>query len=156
MILAPRPKFYEHGSNTAGCCPAIKAALCSFLGGVFLVACRSELPILHPLKGGNACHFLLAACRPQFSDFKPLKDGEMLDNFFWVLFCPFPVPKWTFPVSNLTHLGPLSPPPPCLKRSAAQTTWIYPLKPTLDACRIFVLPLSRPFWFKISPFRCQT
>jgi hypothetical protein len=24
---------------------------------------------------------LLAACRPQFSDFKTLKEGEMLDNF---------------------------------------------------------------------------
>ncbi len=31
----PDRKFYEHGSNTAGCYPAIKAALCSFFWGVF-------------------------------------------------------------------------------------------------------------------------
>jgi hypothetical protein len=80
--LAPRPKFYEHGSNTAGLLPCNKGSTrLIFVFGVFLVACRSELPILYPLKGGNACQFFLAACRPQFSDFKPLKEGEMLDNF---------------------------------------------------------------------------
>jgi hypothetical protein len=83
----------------------------------------------------------------------PLKTNTgCLSNFRLAPFSALLVQNFTFPVSNLTHLGPLSPPPPCLKRSAAQTTWIYPLKPTLDACRIFVWPLSRPFWLKISPF----
>jgi hypothetical protein len=38
------------------------STMLNFLGGVFLVACRSELPILKPLKGGNACQFF--GCLP--------------------------------------------------------------------------------------------
>ena len=112
----------------------------------------SNLTHLGPLKSSTAA--FQKKCKPL--GFYPLKQGEMLDDFFLCAFSALLIQNFTLPVSNLTHLGPLSPPPPCLKRSAAQTTWIYPLKPTLDACRIFVWPLSRPFWFKISPFRCQT
>ena len=47
MILTPRPKFYEHGSHTAGC-RAIRGALCSFVFWVFFCGCRhsDELVLL--------------------------------------------------------------------------------------------------------------
>ena len=66
----------------------------------FLVTCRSEWA-----RGETLVKFVLAACRPQFSDFKPLKDGEMLDNFFLGAFLSLSVPKWTFPTANSIEFG---------------------------------------------------
>ena len=57
-----------------------------FFLGVFLVACRSELPILTLKQGETLVNFLLAAGRPQFSDFKTLKQGETLVNFIFGVF----------------------------------------------------------------------
>ncbi len=62
--------------------------------------------IFKPLKGGETLvTFLLAACRPQFSDFKPLKEGEMLDNFFLGAFLSLSVPKCTLPTPNSIEFG---------------------------------------------------
>ena len=76
-------------------------------------------------------------CKPL--GFYPLKQREMLDNFVLGAFLSLLIQNFTFPVSNLTHLGPLSPPPPCFKRSAAQTTWILPLKTNTECLSNFRL-----------------
>ena len=68
--------------------------------GVFLVACRSECPISTPKRGGNARHFFVGSLPTGMPDFKPLKEGETLVNFFvgafWFLFGS----KLTFPAPN--------------------------------------------------------
>ena len=45
----------------------------------------SNLTHLGPLKSSTAV--FQTKCKP--FGFYPIKQGEMLDNFFWVLFCPF-------------------------------------------------------------------
>ena len=63
MILAPRPKFYEHGSNTAGSYPEVRTALCSFFFLRFSGRLSIGIAILTPLKGGNARQFFVG-CFP--------------------------------------------------------------------------------------------
>jgi hypothetical protein len=48
---------------------------------------------------------LLAAGRPQFFDFLPLKEGEMLDNLFLGCLLSLSVPKCTFPTPNSIEFG---------------------------------------------------
>ena len=73
----------------------------------------SNLTHLGPLKSSTAA--FQKKCKPL--GFYPLKQGEMLDDFFLCAFSALLIQNFTLPVSNLTHLGPLSPPPPCFKRS---------------------------------------
>ena len=83
-----------------------------FFWGVFLVACRSEWAILKPLKGGNARQFFVGCWPTAVSDFKPLKQGEMLDNFFVGAFLflsgsklDLSGSKWTIPAPKSIEFG---------------------------------------------------
>jgi hypothetical protein len=83
-----------------------------FGGGVFLVACRSECPISTLKGGGNARQFVVGCLPTAMPDFKPLKQGEMLVNFFvgvfWFLFgskMDLSGSKWTFPAPKSIEFG---------------------------------------------------
>ena len=54
-----------------------------FLGGVFLVTCRSEWAILKPLKGGNACHFFVGCLPTTILRFLTLKRRGNAREFFF-------------------------------------------------------------------------
>ena len=84
-----------------------------FWGGVFLVTCRSELPILTPLKGGNARHFFVGCLPTAILRFLTLKRRGNAREFFRGCFLvPFRFQidlsgdKWTFPAPKLTDLAP--------------------------------------------------
>ena len=121
--------------------------------------------------------FILALSRPfadRIADFWPLNENKTIVNFdfgpFSAIrrphcllltskweqdyrqFCVWPfsallVQNFTFPVSNLTHLGPLSLPPPCLKE-VLHNHWIYPLKQHRMLAKFSFGPLWAPFCSK--------
>ena len=104
MILAPRPTFYEHGSNTAGCCPAIRTALCSFFWGAFFWPFVDRMCSFWPLPVQNAPFNLLnenktnaifggvflCALFVQNAPFKFLNENKTNANFLlWSCLAPF-------------------------------------------------------------------
>ena len=123
----------------------------NFLGGFFLVACRSEWSILKPLKGGNARQFFWLLAGRNSLIFTLKRRGNARHFFLGRSFGRLPIGMVHFKTLEGGKLSSIF----CWLL-AGRNSPIFNPKNKGKCCHFFFWVLCCPFRFQNAPFRRQT